>query len=139
MGKRIRRKKILNTNKYQRQIISVAFLPTMVITFFMSFMIIYVYNQLINAILQGSEVTVVELANQWMSIALFSLFSVFLLLMIWVYYVSRHLVGAFERILRELDDVIDRKRSTPIRARGKDDLANDLLKRINVLIQRSQR
>jgi len=49
---------------------------------------------------------------------------------------SSDLVGAFERITRELDEVIEGKEKKIIRARIPDELANELLKRINILIQR---
>ena len=49
--------------------------------------------------------------------------------------ISKNLVGAFDRILKELDEVIDGKDRNKIGVRVRDDLANELLSRVNVLIK----
>jgi hypothetical protein len=52
-----------------------------------------------------------------------------------VFKASHSLVGSFGRIHRELDEIIEGKSKKLITARPGDELAEDLLKRVNVLIQ----
>ncbi len=55
----------------------------------------------------------------------------------WTYVASRHVLGPFDRLLRELDEILDgRRERKPLRCRPKDDLAKELLKRVNKLIER---
>jgi hypothetical protein len=59
-----------------------------------------------------------------------------LLLFLWTYYLSNKLVGPYERIVRELDDVISDKKRSPIVTRKGDAMFENLLKRINILIKK---
>ena len=54
----------------------------------------------------------------------------------WAYRVSNHLVGAFDRIIRELDEYLDGGKKKHIHSRKNDQLADELLKRINAMIDR---
>jgi hypothetical protein len=54
--------------------------------------------------------------------------------MIGAYVVSLNMVGAFGRIICELDEIIAGRSQKSINSRPEDGLMNDLLKRINVLI-----
>jgi hypothetical protein len=54
--------------------------------------------------------------------------------MIGAYVVSLNMVGAFGRIISELDEIIAGRSQKTINSRPEDSLMNDLLKRINVLI-----
>ena len=49
--------------------------------------------------------------------------------------ISHRMVGGFGRVLHELDEVIAGRSKRTIIARPKDDLFNELLKRVNVLIE----
>lgn len=60
--------------------------------------------------------------------------AVFISSLVWVYAASNRWVGPFQRILNEMDAVIAGKGKRMITVRKDDMLANDLLKRINVLI-----
>ena len=54
----------------------------------------------------------------------------------WAYRVSSQLMGSFERIIKELDECLAGKRKKHIYTRDKDELARELLKRINTMIDR---
>ena len=72
-----------------------------------------------------------------MTTAVFAIISMtFLAVIVWAYDVSSRLVGAFERILRELDEIIAGKGKHHIKARKDDLLANTLLERVNKLIDK---
>ena len=55
--------------------------------------------------------------------------------MIGAYVISLHMVGAFGRIIYELDEIIAGRSQKIITTRSKDELAKDLSKRINVLLE----
>jgi hypothetical protein len=59
-----------------------------------------------------------------------------ILLMTRTYFISSRITGAYQRILRELDETIEGKRKEPIRVREGDEMFKELLKRINVLISK---
>ncbi len=48
---------------------------------------------------------------------------------------SNDVVGPLDRIIRELDEVIDGGARQPITVRQRDELAHELLKRVNVLVK----
>ena len=94
---------------------------------------------MVGVILHKSSSDAIRIINQWRIVIFFGLWAVCLLIILWSFSVSLNLVGAFERIINELDDVISGKSNKPIHARPTDDLANELLKRINVLIEHFRR
>ena len=53
-----------------------------------------------------------------------------------VYYASNKILGACDRILRELDDVVAGRRREPLKVRKGDKMFQDILDRVNVLIER---
>ena len=87
------------------------------------------------AIIDRSDAVSVVFLTEWGIVlaltGLIYLGSIFL----WAYAVSNQMVAAFERIIRELDGIIEGRAKGPITARGRDELANALLKRLNVLIE----
>ena len=52
------------------------------------------------------------------------------------YRVSNRLLGPFERVLEELDTIIEKREKRHIQARQDDELAEEILKRVNTLIDR---
>lgn len=62
------------------------------------------------------------------------LWSFFIFILYQTFAISLNLVGSFERILHELDETIKGEIRRHIKVRDHDGLANELLKRVNVLI-----
>jgi hypothetical protein len=71
-----------------------------------------------------------------------------LIMLLWVFlivcvviagYKAANMVGSFDRILREMDQVIDGSEKKPLTSRKDDELTQQLLRRINVLINGYQR
>lgn len=60
---------------------------------------------------------------------------IFVLTLIGAYIVSHNMIGAYGRILRELDEIIAGRSTKTISSRPNDTLTKELLKRINVLIK----
>jgi len=50
--------------------------------------------------------------------------------------VTHRILGPYERIIRELDEIIDGKHRRLLSVRQKDEMFSDLLRRINALIKR---
>jgi len=61
---------------------------------------------------------------------------VLLVVVCWTYKISNRLVGPYERVLREIDGVLEGKGKKIIVARKGDMLFEELLKRVNELINR---
>jgi len=59
----------------------------------------------------------------------------FLMSLIGAYIISHKMVGAFGRIIRELDEIIDGRSQRMITCRSGDTLTKALLERVNVLIK----
>ncbi len=57
-------------------------------------------------------------------------------LLVWSYRLSNSMVGAFERIIREIDEFLVTGHKRKIQSREKDSICKELLDRINVLIER---
>ena len=101
----------------------------------MYFLLAVFQHDAAQAIIDRSDAVSVVFLTEWgIVLALTSLIylgSIFLL----AYAMSNQMVAAFERIIRELDEIIEGRAKGPIAARGRDKLANALLKRLNMLIE----
>ena len=76
---------------------------------------------------------------QQMIPSLLSLVTVLMILIIiWTLRISGRYFGAYERIVGELDKVLDGSSKTPLKARKEDVIFEDLLERINTLIEQKQ-
>ena len=85
-------------------------------------------------LLSSDEAAIVSLTlwGVWLFLALAVCF---LAVVTSTYVASRNVLGPFDRLLRELDEVLDgRRERKPLGVRPKDDLAKELLKRVNKLI-----
>ena len=76
---------------------------------------------------------VFELAMPWL---LVSLAIILVFVSLWTFDISNKLVGPFERILRELDEINEGKKKGPLKAREGDEMFDELLKRINKLLEK---
>jgi hypothetical protein len=129
------RKPFVAEDKYQRQIVLLSFFPPLLFCIFFSVFVFVMDSEMGKVILSNSPAVIARQVNQWTHLIVSCLFVIYILSLAWSFVVSRNIVGAFGRIIRELDDVIDGKSKKTIGARTEDKLANELLKRINVLIK----
>jgi len=129
-----RSRKIFTTsNKYQTQIILLTFFPPLVICLFFAGFMSIMYKELTAVLLYNSPADLARQVSQWSVLIVGVLCALFIFALMWAFIVSRSLVGAFGRIIREMDEVIDGRSKKLLGARNDDHLANELLKRINVL------
>lgn len=122
-------------NKFQEKIILLAFFPSALI--FLSFIcIVFVSNPAISkAVLHVSFYDKEKLVSRLSGLIVFLMCSLFVLSLIGAFVISHNMVGAFGRIIRELDEIIAGRSQKTINSRPDDTLSKDLLKRINVLIE----
>ena len=133
-----KRHKHLNGSRYQRRITSLIFITSLVFCVLISLIILYSHYQLINILLYNKGLQDIRSVNDLSIYVLVSIWCLLFLFLIWANNVASNLLGAFERIIRELDEIIENKEKRPVRARPSDELPNDLLKRINILIENIQ-
>jgi hypothetical protein len=126
---------VLTTNKFQDRIIFLTFLPS-ILMFFFFICIIFITNPVISeAVLHVSFLNLQQLIHRFPLLVVFSMCLILFLSMIAAYLISLNMVGAFDRITVELDDIISGRSRKKIDARPEEDLTQDLLKRINVLVE----
>ena len=129
------RRTIWHTTKHQRQIIRLSVVPSTIFCVVMYFLLQSFQREVGEAIYSASDVASIKFVSEWA----FALLSMVLLYLgcgfLWAYAVSNDVVGPFDRIIRELDEVIDGGARQPITVRQRDELAQQLLKRVNVLVK----
>ncbi len=123
------------SNKYQNKIILLVYFPSLLI--FMSFVcIVCIGDPIISrAAIHTSFSGMERLINQFSALIILLMCLVLLLSLIMSFVISHNMVGGFERIIRELDDIIAGRSKKSIASRSSDDLIEDLLKRVNVLVE----
>ncbi|MBF0102635.1 MAG: hypothetical protein HQK77_17170 [Desulfobacterales bacterium] len=138
-----KRSLIFNLNPFQVRLlfpiliaISVIFI-LIAVMYYVSYhtdMIVY-ENKAATTILYQSNLGKLELLLPMMIIVLSFLV---IILIYWSYYVSNKIVGPCERVMREMDQIIEGRRGyIPITSRDGDEMFTQLLMRINVFISRA--
>ena len=129
-----KRYSFFNINKYQKRILLVTFLPILIVCTLLAAFITIFFKEVLNVILYQTSAPAIQLVNKWGIIVFMTLWIFLVGVFFWACLLTRTIVGAFERIMHEMDDVIDGKKREHIHARSHDQLAHELLKRINVFI-----
>ncbi|MBF0479217.1 MAG: hypothetical protein HQL26_07005 [Candidatus Omnitrophica bacterium] len=136
MPTKVNRNKFFRLNQYQLSIILVTFVPMLVMAVTVTFLVRNMHMQAIVNLIYGSSTDMVHFIEQAAFVLLATVWTLFVISMVIAFSVSNRLVGGFERILRELDSVIEHKYPNKIVARKKDKLASELVSRINMLIEK---
>ncbi len=139
----------VNVNKYQQQIL----LPALIICLVACagvFYTLYYINFVDKNLTVLCHIDVTQLTkdvpwfmqmhsfNKVVPWILFAMTTVLLIIICWMFYVSNKILGPSIRILKELDDILSGKRQDPLGTRPGDEFFEELLKRINALIQRTR-
>ena len=129
------RKILVTADKYQKEMIILTFLPSALI--FLSFIsIVFIGNPAFSlAVFHTSFLHSETSINQFSEIIVFLMCVFFLLSLLAAFIISHNMIGAFGRIIRELDEIIAGHSQRAISSRPNDTLTKDLLKRINVLVE----
>ena len=147
MAERYQRNLFVHVNKYQRIIIFSVMFPSilsLLIALASLYYIRYVAGHLVffsNIDINHTDMFIPWFMDMQRSLAMCSwvLLGVGLILLgiiVWSFKVSNQLVGPYERVVKELDEVLTGKNKKPIVLRNKDEMFSDLVKRINELISR---
>ena len=127
---------ILNINRYQQSILVPVLLSASMACLMSIVCLIYLLADITETkMIYNIKLTDIQIFIPWimMGISYLLLFVVF-----WTYYISNKLVGPFQRVVRELDEVIDGTKTTPIGTRVGDKMFEELLERINKIIERKK-
>ena len=107
-------------NKYHEQIMILTFFPAIVV--FLLFSIVVIYSGAV--FLSNNSKWIVDVIGL-----------VLIACLMVVFFISRNIVGAFGRIMFELDEIIAGRTKKIITTRPKDQLSKDILKRVNYLVK----
>lgn len=134
------KRSIATSNKYQEKVIRLLLFPWALLLTILSIAFVIIMSNLVNDVKQGLHIDYGNALLQWLRLnygyIVFGLCVFFILVVKIAFKVSEELVGPFTRILPELDAVIEGRSQRKIAARPKDELAKELLKRVNVLIEK---
>ncbi len=126
------KKRLFYMNRYQVRVLMLVLIPPVIIILTLSVLSNLFFNQLLSTLEQGSTETMIDFLGDWKMYFLLVLWILLTLIVVMTYVVSKNLLGAFTRLFREMDEIIAGERlKMPLKARKRDDLANDLLTRIN--------
>ncbi|MBF0385310.1 MAG: hypothetical protein HQL27_05510 [Candidatus Omnitrophica bacterium] len=135
MKRNYKRRLLLHINKFQKSMIWPILIACFVAAFMTFFCLEYYLASLTNTgiMILNYDVTAFEWAipSLLLGVAGLLVFIIF-----WVFYLSNKVVGPFDRITRELDEVIVGQRKGPLTARKGDTMFEELLKRINTLLEK---
>ncbi len=130
----VKRKLFLNINRFQRPIlylsVAATFVTIMILAICVSFLSYDIANMVINSTKE------VPTSKLMISLVLMILPLTYLVIIYFSLRISNKMVGSVERILKELDEIIQKQEKRHLHVRKDDDLAQELLKRINALIDK---
>lgn len=135
MSDYVRRKSYLRANRYQIPIIGLTLIPTFIFCALLTVFVLYAHRELFNYVQSDISLKSIQLVNNGILFILVTIWTFFAIVYVWAKIVSGRMVGAFERITRELDRVIEGQDVDQIYARDDDYIATVLLPRINYLIR----
>ena len=132
-----KRQRFLSINRWQRQSIKLSVAPVLVLFVFMFLLIEVFQTSLRDVIITSTDEAAIVALTRWGVWLYLALAAWFLAVVASTYVASRNVLGPFDRLLREMDEMLDgRRERKPLTVRPKDDLAKELLKRVNKLIER---
>lgn len=134
----VRRKSYLRANRYQIPIIGLTLIPTFIFCALLTVFVLFAHRELFVYLKYDISLRNIQLVNNSILFILVTIWTFFAIVYVWAKIVSGRLVGAFERITRELDRVIEGQDVDRIYAREDDYIATVLLPRINYLIKMSK-
>ena len=127
---------ILNTNKFEKLIIY----PTVIFCLIAALLVYLCLEYNVRISIYPRESTILNInATQFREAIPYMLIGIALILICiisWSYYVANKLVGPHDRIIKELDEVIQGKKTDPLTVRNDDKMFAELLEKINKLIEK---
>ena len=137
MMKSGKRQRFLSINRWQRQSIKLSVAPVLVLFLFMFLLIEIFQTELRDVIITSTDEAAIVALTRWVVWLYLALAAWFLAVVASTYVASRNVLGPFDRLLREMDEMLDgRRERKPLTVRPKDDLAKELLKRVNKFVEK---
>ena len=131
------RRRFVGLNRWQRHSVMLAVAPAFVLFLFMFLLIEIFQPELSDVIIRSSDEAAVVVLTRWGVWLFAALAACSLAVVTWAYVASRNVLGALDRLLKELDEMLDgRRERKSLSVRAKDTLAHELVKRVNKLIER---
>ena len=111
--------------------------PALVLFLFVFLLIEIFEPELSDVIIRSSDEATVVVLTRWGVWMFVALAACMLAVVTWAYLASRNVLGAIDRLLREMDEMLDgRRERKPLSVRAKDTLAHELVKRVNKLLEK---
>ncbi|KPA11371.1 conserved hypothetical protein, membrane, partial [Candidatus Magnetomorum sp. HK-1] len=139
--KSFKRNMLFNMNRFQATLVLPILLIMIVVQILLGGMFYLSVSKTSMVLEQSNSKTVVyqQLLIKYQAYFPFVITSISLLvflLVYWILYISNKILGPHERIIRELDEMIaGKKEKKPLTTRPNDQMFEELLPRINVLIE----
>jgi len=128
------RKSYFHVNKYQREIIKLALLPVFAFCILLTAFCVRFRYETEDMMRYGTRFLTLSIIDQWLTVILAAIWLFFIFVIFRSIRISNHLVGSFERINHDLEKTIRGEMRQALKTREDDELARNLLQRINVLI-----
>jgi len=127
---------LLNTNKFEKLIIY----PTIIFCLLAAFLVFLCLEYNVRVSVYPRESTILNIdAGQFREAIPYMLIGISLILICiisWTYYVVNKIVGPHDRIIKELDEVIEGKKTGVLTVRKDDKMFTELLDKINKIIEK---
>lgn len=121
----------LHTNRFQQRIIFFIFALGVASLSLMILFLSYLYADLNNFMHTFPFMTI----KMCIVVALPMVAILILMICLYIYYLTNSLFGPYERIMRDLEHVIETKEKKELTVRKGDEMFEELLKRVNALIR----
>lgn len=123
-------------NEYQARIVLLAVVPPLVIALSLTAAIFIMDAQFNRLVAEQSPAFWAQTIADWFYAVVYFVFFLLILSLIYSFIFAQNLVNPFGRVIREMDEVLASGNKRVITARPHDELANELLQRINAFIAR---
>ena len=129
---KFKRNLILHLNKYQIRIIYPVLISSLIACVSFLLCLAYIYFPDNYQLINNYTFKQFKFFIPWILIVTSVLVT---FLVFWTYFMSNKIVGPYDRIIRELDEILSGKRKGPLRTRKGDEMFDGILKRINSLLK----
>ena len=130
------KRKKFHMTRYEQSIIRGIFILPMSFCMLFTVMIGIFHNEVIEVITKGSTNLTANYLSQTLTYIVITLWGFFFLSYVLARITSNNMLGAFERILRDLDEMNDTGVKKHLHCRKNDILAGELIRRINTFIDK---
>ena len=136
MSDKPKRSVLFNVNRFQKSVLWPVLIPCITLSVLSLICLSYfclIIDQQAVADQYNLDLSLFQVAVPWF-LGTFSLLILFIVF--WICRVTNQIVGPYDRIVKELDQIIESKEKRPLSVRQGDEMFEELTKRINRLIEK---